>query len=430
MPSTSRILSLFCALALVPGASLACLHGPAEFPGELGESGQRILIFHQDGREELVLAVSFESTAPVESLAWVIPVPSLPDHYETVDAAVFEDLSRVLWDHEQAKVRKERENEPGLGVTFGGGDDEAEFEVHEMVCVGRYQIQPIEVRGPEAGPALDEWLVANGFSSVPAESMAYYLERRYVFLAVKVVQEGGLGTEGDLAPLRVSFASETIYYPVKFSSHQGSFEVTLDLIGDEDAPFSPLAEYLEQRFPGFEVEAGPLPISRSSRYPALRDLWHRITGEQRMSFSRGQMVRITGRVDGARTAEWPEDFHLPASALPLYEATLARALEPVEDGTDDLDALARVGRLHEEMSRSRDRAVRDHGKKAMSRLRRARSGQDREVYAALAFEQLLEEHTGKRRDFQLRLLQRFVREHSGTHAAEEARSLIEGAGDR
>ena len=110
----------------------------------------------------------------------------------------------------------------------------------KRIKVGEYSIQPIKTTGKESGEALNAWLKGNGFGAVPTANMNYYLERNWVWLAVKaelpqarVSKPEEIEAKGTLKPLRISFATPTIVYPLKFSTHQGVFDVTLYVVTAE-----------------------------------------------------------------------------------------------------------------------------------------------------------------------------------------------------
>jgi hypothetical protein len=217
---------LLTALALLAGGvAPACLHPPRDYKGTIVSTTQEALIFWRDGREELVLKVNFaihggpqmEQGALPANLGWVIPVPNAPDAYAVADPAIFEDAFHLA-ELYTAKPRSDGQKGPPPNSV----------DVGQKISVGEYDIVPVKATGPDAAAALNDWLVKEDFSRYPLENMRYYTERKWTFLAVKVNKDkaaASLATRGGLRPLRISFAADKIYYPLKFSSSSGEFGV-------------------------------------------------------------------------------------------------------------------------------------------------------------------------------------------------------------
>ena len=238
---------------LLTSAALACLHGPKDGGYRFDQEAQTALIFWAGGRQELFLSVDYEVTvrspspkSPPSGLAWVVPLPSAPDAYRVADAELLKSASeawhRARPSPEVASTRSS--GEKSLRADRGG------IRLLEKVEVGDYEIQPIQTTDKASGAALNAWLTKNGFGEVPAANMAYYLERSWTWLAVKAKQGAadrstvrtptrkGAPQRGTLKPLQISFASEEIVYPLKFSSHQGTFSVAIYIATEK-----PLADF-------------------------------------------------------------------------------------------------------------------------------------------------------------------------------------------
>ncbi len=323
--------SIFATAAVTVGAILAatpfaaaCIHAPRDYEGSLEETSQQALVFWADGREELVLNIAYEvvkGDAPT-SLAWVVPVPNVPDHYAVSEPGVFKELFDLT------EVKR-----PGRGERARGtfGDDEAEkengIELLDPVTVGDYAIQPIKGRGADAGPALNAWLTENGFGEVPEANMAYYLERDWTFLAIRMGPKKGqtrIEGHGDFRPLRISFAADRIYYPLKFSSHQGTFDVTLYVVTEKGLPTDerglPTDEITSRlkQF-GFHHANMSVPVKLSNgelqrHAKELVGLWREIVSEKRIGLRKGILTKLVARDvnDPKRNpvSAWEEDFSI------------------------------------------------------------------------------------------------------------------------
>jgi hypothetical protein len=155
---------------------------------------------------------------------WVITVPSEPDKYAVADLALFDDLSKLT----EELLPKPRD--AANGAVSGGVAAPAGIVLGTRVQVGPYDIQPVRALGREALAGLNTWLAANGFPTEDPDHMAYFVDRKFTFLCVKVKGpegEAGVRPGGAIPPLHLSFKSEKPYYPLKFSSRQGIFDVNL-----------------------------------------------------------------------------------------------------------------------------------------------------------------------------------------------------------
>jgi len=247
------------ACVLIAGPAHACLHaGRASAEATsvaLTQHGQQGLLIHRDGQQELVLAVDYQSDKPLDALAWIVPVPSKPDAYETTSAELFDELS--TW----AQLRRHLPKPPPLkglrGRDTPASATRAPMRMLEAAQAGPYEIQPIMAVGQDGVKALQDWMKDNKIPAIDAAQLTYYVDRGWPFLAIRIdPQEGqkSLATKGGLPPLRISFKTPQAVYPLKLSSHQGIFPVRLYLITDrklEDAAFDDAVAR------GFEVAAAP-----------------------------------------------------------------------------------------------------------------------------------------------------------------------------
>lgn len=225
-----RIPLLLLGFCLTPLA-WACIHGPDGYEGEFHQEGQQALAVWDGGQEDLFLrpTVVFEEDAPAE-IAWVIPVPSVPSHYAEDKDRALEDLVQRYRDLTRPRSNsKSFEDSPVDSADSRGRS----IELLEEKVAGDYTIQPIKAHGEAGAKALGEWLRTNGFGVVPAENMRYYVEREWVWLCVKAKPSG---RKAKLAPLQITFATPRVVYPLKFSTHQGTFALELFVVTKAPCP--------------------------------------------------------------------------------------------------------------------------------------------------------------------------------------------------
>jgi len=246
----------------------ACIHVPRTYKGTVTEKTQEALLFHDGVNAHLIIKTNLQASSGSlpETMAWVVPLPSLPSHYEEADPGLFPEMFQVV-----EKTKEERESHfktKGMGMA---GIAPQSIRVHPMQAIGNYQVQPIEVLDPEnAGGELNHWLLANGFGAVPPANQRFYLKKGVVFLALKI--HGLRGGFSDIKPLHIVYKSDTLSLPLKFSTHSGAFDVELyaftrhalnsrlldssDLSGDpsveiKEAPNAPILWRMTGRKHGF-----------------------------------------------------------------------------------------------------------------------------------------------------------------------------------
>lgn len=225
-----RVMILGACVALASWTADACIHKPRGYDAKLEEVAQQAIIVHHNGYENLILRVQYEFKDPAKArpkeLAWVIPTPNTPVSYKVADPGIFKEALGLAFPRLNGGRR-------GRAKSLGGRNSQPKLNFLEKVTVGDYVIQPIKAQGEGADKALNTWLSKNGFGEVPTENMTYYIKRNWTFLAVKMKAPKGqaaLAAKGAFKPLQIRFKSKDIVYPLKFSSHQGTFQVSLFII--------------------------------------------------------------------------------------------------------------------------------------------------------------------------------------------------------
>ncbi|MGE3851132.1 MAG: DUF2330 domain-containing protein [Planctomycetota bacterium] len=312
----STIAAAIALVLLPPTAARPCMHGPADYKGSMVETSQQAIIFfdQKTSREELVIRINYrettDNTAGPGNFGWVVPVPTVPDSYAVEDTAVFKQIFEFVERTHAQLTSDER------GLTFEA-DSTYELELLSRVSVGEYDIQPIRARGAGAGAGLNKWLTANGYNEVPVANMQWYLDRNWTFLAIRInavtLDED---SEGSVRPLRISFATPEIIYPLKFSSHQGQFDVTLYVITAEPLPRRELDWPLHHSF-DFEFGKSDVPAvlesKRMAKYPALQSLWKHVVADGHITFGTATISQLHAwsvNSDDNAVSQWPEDFHI------------------------------------------------------------------------------------------------------------------------
>jgi hypothetical protein len=213
-------------LALLLAGSLTSLAGPAwacgcgayipDRPGA-GVVDERALIAW-DGRTEDIL-MSFGVRGSSERAAWVMPVPSAA-RVTLGENAVFDDLAAVTaprveyhdsWWPTFSWLTQGGAALDGVGARPPGG----------VAVLATQRIGPFDVTrlAGDDPAALAGWLGANGFPQPPGlnDNLAPYLQRGWEIVAIQLAPDGTGALTGALQPLRLSFASERVVYPMRLS---------------------------------------------------------------------------------------------------------------------------------------------------------------------------------------------------------------------
>ncbi|MCA8914289.1 MAG: DUF2330 domain-containing protein [Planctomycetes bacterium] len=219
----------------------ACIHPPKEFKYPIKAGAQRGLVFFADGREELVIRPSYkvegeglkvknDAVEGFTTVAWLVPVPSLPDSYKEADEKLFTSI---------ADFTKPFEAIGKNGPDQEDGKDSRKKEKHgaeflEQVKVGDYTIQPVKAHGELGGQELQGWLKSNGFGAVEESVLKHYLENDYYWLAVKLERAEGLPANGEVKPLQIGFKTDKPVYPLKINAGAGEFELEVWVISNKE----------------------------------------------------------------------------------------------------------------------------------------------------------------------------------------------------
>ncbi|MBC9712533.1 DUF2330 domain-containing protein [Streptomyces sp. TRM66268-LWL] len=174
-------------------------------------------------RQDIAMRLSVRGDA--REAAWIMPVPSRAD-VELGDRALFDELAELT-----APVHKESTYFwPRAGdfpfsseESDGAGAGAPERSAPPVGVTGRERLGPFDVARLTASDpdALAGWLKDEGFH-LPArlsQALRPYVDQGWSYVAVRLAPaEGGAATLGGaLDPLRISFASDRLVYPMRLS---------------------------------------------------------------------------------------------------------------------------------------------------------------------------------------------------------------------
>jgi len=263
--------SIAVVLALVLGGLVLSVASPAwacgcgaYVPDREGAAvaDERALIAWDGTTQDVVM--SFGVTGSSERAAWVMPVPSAAN-VTLGDAAVFTELERL--------TAPRVEYRDSWWPTFTwllpaeAALDTAGAPGGAVDVLGRQRIGPFDVTRLAADDpvALATWLTDNGFPHPDGldANLAPYVADGWEVVAVQLVPaEAGQPLTGNLQPLRLSFASDTVVYPMRLS-RAATMPQTVDLFVLADHRMDPTAVPVAQERPSLEF-AGPIVPAAAS----------------------------------------------------------------------------------------------------------------------------------------------------------------------
>lgn len=190
------------------------------------ETDQKAVIFYDQGIENLILQITFEGNA--KDFAWIVPTPKQPQVEKSTDT-LFTRLDEL--------TRPEERSAPmsaGFGLMNTSVDDVGRsVRVVETKKIEYYDINVLEANDKDA---LYNWLNDNGyiFPQQGKYIIDDYIQKGWYFTAVKIDNEAvsdlveGQLQNGHAVPLKLSFETENIVYPLKISAVNGMEDVASD----------------------------------------------------------------------------------------------------------------------------------------------------------------------------------------------------------
>ncbi|NQT19722.1 MAG: DUF2330 domain-containing protein [Planctomycetes bacterium] len=263
---------------------------------------EELVIYHKQ-RQELIVRATLDlpaNAAGVDRLAFIIPIPSVPEYAGFEDSSALSDLGTH---HRRAAG--------GLRRT---PEIDADYEPTQAV------ISPEKNR--PVSEALNAWLALNGLGTIDAGKLKYYDERGWSF----VVQRVSIGPRGGrcaLRPVRISFANRCITFPLRMMAGEQPFSCRLFLMTKNNLDVTPLEDY------GFTVVGGPSRPKLKQLPESVGSLVSRVAGGYGVfkEFKRGRIYLFAAAADIYKP-NWPAEVELPSpqmSVVGMIQNILAAA---------------------------------------------------------------------------------------------------------
>ena len=215
------------------------------------ETEQKALIIYEEGKEELVVSISFNGNA--SEFGWVIPLPNQPE-VSKVDSSIFRELVDFTKPKENLleKIKGDGTYYPMYdtalySVGYGKQAEDSTVEVIEEKSIGIYDYAVLKAEKVED---LKDWMNKNNYKlPVSSQQPSYYpiqdnndnnqdqawsdalpvfqdyIDSDWYFVTVKVNNKfedsSGVKTQleqGTVDPLRFSFQTTDMIYPMKLTA--------------------------------------------------------------------------------------------------------------------------------------------------------------------------------------------------------------------
>lgn len=219
-PVCAVLVLLFAGLLTnVAAPAWACGCG-AYIPDRAGAAvvDERALIAWDGSTEDILM--SFGVRGSSERAAWVMPVPSVA-RVTLGDNAVFDDLATLT----APRIEYRDSWWPTFSWLTGSADSALEGAGARppggVSVLGTQRIGPFDVTrlAGDNSAALAAWLGDNGFPrpATLGDNLAPYVEQGWEIVAIQLAPDDTGSLTGTLQPLRLSFASDTVVYPMRLS---------------------------------------------------------------------------------------------------------------------------------------------------------------------------------------------------------------------
>ncbi|MER7619895.1 DUF2330 domain-containing protein [Streptomyces sp. NPDC126503] len=231
MRGTHRILTTLVALIafqllgtlVVPAYACGCGAMIPDPAARIGVDREESAV-HWDGATETIV-MRFHVSGNARRAAWIMPVPGRAD-VTLGDPGLFDHLEDLT-----APERRDRfyfwprgDDWPfsagrgdGAGAAAPGGAAGTGVGVVGRERLGPFDVARLTATDPEA---LGRWLRAHGFDlpeRLPG-ALRPYVERRWEYVAIRLApEEENAVLRGELTPLRITFASRELVYPMRLS---------------------------------------------------------------------------------------------------------------------------------------------------------------------------------------------------------------------
>lgn len=178
------------------------------------ETTQKAFIFFQNQTENLVISTSYQGNSA--DFAWIIPTPTKPEIAKS-SAKLFTTLQKITKTNDSGPIISQS------GFSLNDASKSSSVEVIDEKTVDIYDTVTLKATDDKV---LSNWLNDHGytFPSEKSPALKSYVDNNWYFVVAKIQVSAVGSTEvknqlatGTLTPLRLTFATDKIIYPMKLT---------------------------------------------------------------------------------------------------------------------------------------------------------------------------------------------------------------------
>ncbi|GAA3101657.1 hypothetical protein JOF29_003306 [Kribbella aluminosa] len=274
----------FVAAGVTPAWACACGGYLPDAQSQARAYGETALVQHTGSTEQITLSMAVHGAS--KKAAWIMPVPSAAK-VELGDSELFWRLDRMT--QPKRVVRKTYWPFRDLGIMAGSrgtaaGAPGSGVNVQQQMVLGPFAVTRLT---GTSGTAVTDWLRTNGYvvPATLAANLTPYLTEKWEIVAVKLApKKDGESMYGATPPLRLTFASQRIVYPMRLSKGATTAQTVTVYVAAEHRVDATKVPYdgvrLQLLFAGrVEDKALPKPADYLTAYTASYSDPSRITDD-------------------------------------------------------------------------------------------------------------------------------------------------------
>ncbi len=188
------------------------------------EKEQQAFIYFHDNTEDLVIMTSYQGNA--KDFTWVVPTPAKPEVNKS-SASLFTNLMQITDTYKGNDV---------VAPMFSGKGIDTATESIEIIEHKNIDIFETTVLKADSETALSKWMKDNGYT-FPEENnyiLSNYIDNNWYFVISKIRPELSEServasdlSSGDISPLRFTFSTNRIIYPMKLTNMANEYQKTI-----------------------------------------------------------------------------------------------------------------------------------------------------------------------------------------------------------
>lgn len=207
----------FLAYLIIPVNIYACMIVFYKQDPLIYEISHRAIIIYDSENQKIGLIPQISFKGRPQDFAVVVPTPSVPK-LNSVSSTIFYDVEYLT-----SPITRWREDGFGCSYVTGTAEDSTsrvdygEISIINEKTIGAFDTVTLSASDPDA---LINWLKENGyrFSSNDKSILDYYIQKGWVFTAMKFNEPALMDTPCNINPIIFRYSANSIVYPIRLMS--------------------------------------------------------------------------------------------------------------------------------------------------------------------------------------------------------------------